>query len=72
MGKRSVNAPDGLTITVPDGPVSIGSGVPGDPINGRLGVVTVPGERAALTATWVATMSAAAGTCTGTVNHSVA
>lgn len=57
----TVNAPDGLTITVPDGPVSTGSGVPGDPISGQLGAVTVSDERAALTATWVATVSAAAG-----------
>ncbi|MGW5264380.1 hypothetical protein ACWEQG_25685 [Microbispora sp. NPDC004025] len=57
----TVNAPDGLTITVPDGPVNIGSGVPGGQISGPLGPVTVSDQRAALTATWVATVSAAAG-----------
>ncbi|OPG09136.1 hypothetical protein [Microbispora sp. GKU 823] len=57
----TVNAPDGLTITVPDGPVNIGSGAPGGQISGALGPVTVSDQRAALTATWVATVSAAAG-----------
>ncbi|KAB8183749.1 hypothetical protein [Microbispora catharanthi] len=57
----TVNAPDGLTISVPDGPVNIGSGAPGGQISGLLGPVTVSDQRAALTATWVATVSAAAG-----------
>ncbi|TQS28816.1 hypothetical protein [Microbispora sp. KK1-11] len=57
----TVNAPDGLTITVPDGPVNIGSGAPGGQISGFLGPVTVSDQRAALTATWVATVSAAVG-----------
>ncbi|MBD3146050.1 hypothetical protein IEQ31_23085 [Microbispora camponoti] len=57
----TVNAPDGLTINVPDGPVSIGSGAPGAPISGALGPVTVSDQRAALTATWEATVSAASG-----------
>ncbi|WP_310741512.1 hypothetical protein [Microbispora sp. H10670] len=57
----TVTAPDGLTITVPDGPVNIGSGVPGGQISGLLGPVTVSDQRAALNATWVATVSAAVG-----------
>ncbi|MEU7887277.1 hypothetical protein AB0B54_17390 [Microbispora bryophytorum] len=57
----TVNAPDGLTINVPDGPVSIGSGAPGAQISGSLGPVTVSDQRAALTATWEATVSAASG-----------
>lgn len=62
----TVTAPDGLTITVPDGPVNIGSGVPGGQISGHLGPVTVSDQRAALTATWVATVAAApAGFTTG-------
>ncbi|MEU8196568.1 hypothetical protein AB0C10_22570 [Microbispora amethystogenes] len=57
----TVTAPDGLTITVPDGPVNVGSGAPGGQISGALGPVTVSDQRAALTATWVATVSAASG-----------
>ncbi|MGI5162692.1 hypothetical protein [Microbispora sp. CA-102843] len=57
----TVTAPDGLTITVPNGPVSIGSGVPGGQISGQLGPVTVSDQRAALTATWIATVVAATG-----------
>ncbi|WP_249346296.1 hypothetical protein [Microbispora sp. H11081] len=57
----SVTAPGALTITVPDGPVSIGSGAPSAQISGQLGPITVADQRAALTATWVATVSAASG-----------
>ncbi|GLX07899.1 hypothetical protein [Microbispora sp. NBRC 16548] len=57
----TVNAPDGLTITVPESPVNIGSGAPGGQISGFLGPVTVSDQRAVLTATWVATVSAAVG-----------
>lgn len=54
----AVTAPDGLTITVPDGPVSLGGNPPGSQITGQLGLVTVSDQRAALTATWTATVSA--------------
>ncbi|XVQ85666.1 hypothetical protein ACQP2K_43950 [Microbispora siamensis] len=57
----TVTAPDGLTISVPNGPVSIGSGVPGGQISGQLGSVTVSDERAALAATWTASVVAATG-----------
>jgi hypothetical protein len=57
----TVTAPDGLTITVPDGPVNIGSGTPGNQISGQLGSITVSDQRAALTATWVASVVAATG-----------
>ncbi|MDP9869524.1 MULTISPECIES: hypothetical protein [Streptosporangium] len=52
----TVIADDGLEITVPDGPVAIGSGPPGTQISGPLGAVTVSDERAALSATWTATV----------------
>ncbi|WP_433253350.1 hypothetical protein ACQPYK_09805 [Streptosporangium sp. CA-135522] len=62
----TVTAPGGLTITVPDGPVNIGSGAPGTQISGPLGPVTVSDQRAALNATWVASVIAApAGFTTG-------
>ncbi|WP_240196887.1 hypothetical protein [Nonomuraea lactucae] len=54
----TVTAGPGLEITVPDGPISVGSGAPGSTISGQLGSVTVTDERAALTATWVAAVSA--------------
>ncbi|MFD8526256.1 hypothetical protein ACFV0L_02480 [Streptosporangium canum] len=57
----TVTAPGGLTITVPDGPVNLGSGAPGTQISGQLGPVTVSDQRAALTATWTATVIAATG-----------
>ncbi|MEV0971650.1 hypothetical protein [Microtetraspora glauca] len=57
----TVNAPNGLTINVPDGPVNIGSGAPGGQISGQLGSVQVSDERAALAATWVASVIAATG-----------
>ncbi|ACZ86214.1 hypothetical protein Sros_3275 [Streptosporangium roseum DSM 43021] len=57
----TVTAPGGLTITVPDGPVNLGSGAPGTQIGGQLGPVTVSDQRAALTATWTATVIAATG-----------
>lgn len=57
----TVTAPDGLTITVPNGPVNIGSGTPGGQISGQLGSVTVSDQRAALTATWTASVIAATG-----------
>ncbi|WP_311922340.1 hypothetical protein [Microbispora sp. H10836] len=61
----TVNAPDGLTITVPDGPANIGANVPGNQITGQLGDVTVSDQRATLTATWVATASATSFTTGG-------
>ncbi|GLX02780.1 hypothetical protein [Microtetraspora sp. NBRC 16547] len=57
----TVDAPDGLTITVPNGPVSIGTGAPGGQISGQLGSIQVSDQRAALTATWVASVVAATG-----------
>ncbi|MFF4778325.1 hypothetical protein ACFY05_36430 [Microtetraspora fusca] len=57
----TVDAPGGLTITVPNGPVSVGSGAPGGQISGALGSVTVSDGRAALTATWTASVIAATG-----------
>jgi hypothetical protein len=54
----AVTAPDGLTINVPDGPVSLGGNPPGSQITGQLGLVTVSDKRAALTATWTASVSA--------------
>lgn len=56
-----VTAQGGLTITVPNGPVSLGSGTPGNQISGQLGSITVSDQRAALTATWIATVIAASG-----------
>ncbi|WP_433434989.1 hypothetical protein [Nonomuraea sp. CA-141351] len=59
----TVTAEDGLTITVP-GPtpaVNIGDAAPGGQISGQLGSVTVTDQRAALDATWVASVIAATG-----------
>ncbi|WP_240197541.1 hypothetical protein [Nonomuraea lactucae] len=53
----AVTSGDGLQVTVPDGPVSLGSAEPGDQISGPLGGITVSDERAALGATWTATVS---------------
>lgn len=61
----TVNAPNGLTITVPNGPVAIGSGAPGGQITGQLGAVTVSDQRAALTAIWTASVIAPGGFKTG-------
>lgn len=52
----TVNAGEGLEISVPDGPVSLGSGQPGDQVSGQLQVVTVMDQRAALNATWTASV----------------
>ncbi|GAB2453518.1 hypothetical protein ACWDTT_02475 [Streptosporangium sandarakinum] len=57
----TVTAPDGLTITVPSGPVNIGSGAPGGQISGQLGSITVSDQRATLAATWTASVVAATG-----------
>ncbi|MFF5113557.1 hypothetical protein [Streptosporangium sp. NPDC000509] len=57
----TVTAPDGLTITVPESPVNIGGSTPAGQISGPLGTVTVTDQRAALTATWVASVVAATG-----------
>jgi hypothetical protein len=46
-----------LTITAPD-TATLGSGAPGTTISGQLGTVTVNDNRAALTASWVASASA--------------
>ncbi|WP_312887964.1 hypothetical protein [Nonomuraea rhodomycinica] len=54
----TVSAGAGLQITVPDGPVSVGTGSPGGSISGQIGTVTVSDARTALTATWVAQVSA--------------
>ncbi len=43
-----------LAISVPAGPVGLGSGLPGNSINGQLGNVTVTDTRALLTAAWTA------------------
>ncbi|MFI7036963.1 hypothetical protein ACIBI0_09765 [Microbispora rosea] len=61
----TVTNPGGLTTTVPDGPVSIGSGVPSGQVSGQLGPIAVSDQRAALTATWAATVSATAFTTGG-------
>ncbi|MEU7745779.1 hypothetical protein [Nonomuraea sp. NPDC049158] len=50
----TVNEGEGLEISVPDGPVSLGSGQPGSQVSGQLHVVTVMDQRAALNATWTA------------------
>ncbi|MER7498921.1 hypothetical protein AB0L05_26925 [Nonomuraea pusilla] len=57
----TVTAQGGLSITVPDGPVSIGTDHPGGQISGQLGAVSVSDLRAAVTATWVASVVAASG-----------
>lgn len=46
----------GLSISVPAS-ASLGSGHPGDVVSGALGTVTVSDTRAALVATWTATVS---------------
>ncbi|WP_250564502.1 hypothetical protein [Sphaerisporangium fuscum] len=61
----TVTAPDSLTITVPDGPVNLGGNTPGNQVTGQLGLVTVSDQRAALTATWTATVSATSFTTGG-------
>ncbi|GAA3159583.1 hypothetical protein [Nonomuraea roseoviolacea] len=50
----TVSAGAGLQITVPNGPLSVGTGSPGGTISGQLGSITVSDQRAAVTATWVA------------------
>lgn len=47
-----------LSISVPDGPVSVGSAAPGATASGQLGAVTVSDLRAALSASWVTSVSA--------------
>lgn len=59
----TVAAEGGLQITVPD-TASLGSGNSGGQISAQLGPVTVSDQRAALTATWVASVVAAAGAFT--------
>ncbi|MFG3436546.1 hypothetical protein ACGF0J_04790 [Nonomuraea sp. NPDC047897] len=54
----TVSAGDGLEITVPDGPVSVGTGAPGTQVSGQIGTVTVSDERAALSATWITSVTA--------------
>ncbi|MFC7382311.1 hypothetical protein [Sphaerisporangium rhizosphaerae] len=61
----TVTASDSLTIAVPDGPVAIGGNTPGNPATGQLGLITVSDQRAALTATWTATVSATSFTTGG-------
>jgi hypothetical protein len=56
----TVTAEDGLTINVPDSQL-IGDGWSGAYISGFLGPVTVTDRRAALVATWVASVNASAG-----------
>ena len=48
----TVTAAGGLTVTVPDGPVSIPSGTPGNSTSGQLGSITASDQRATITATW--------------------
>ncbi|GAA3093367.1 hypothetical protein [Streptosporangium carneum] len=57
----TVTAQNGLTIAVPDVPANIGGGVPGNQISGPLGAITVTDQRAALAATWTASVIAASG-----------
>ena len=59
----TVAADGGLQITVPN-TASLGSGNPAGQISAQLGSVTVADQRAALTATWVASVVAAAGAFT--------
>ncbi|MEV0350086.1 hypothetical protein AB0H88_30280 [Nonomuraea sp. NPDC050680] len=59
----TVAAEGGLQITVPN-TASLGSGNPAGQISAQLGSVTVADQRAALTATWVASVVAAAGAFT--------
>jgi hypothetical protein len=58
MMPMKVAAPGELTISVPDGPVSVGSGMPGTVVSGQLGEITVTDERAAPDAAWVASVTA--------------
>ncbi len=53
----TVGAPDGLSISVP-GTANIGSANPGATASGQLGPVTVSDQRAALNASWTATVIA--------------
>ncbi|MEU0569083.1 hypothetical protein ABZ297_27415 [Nonomuraea sp. NPDC005983] len=57
----TVTGEDGLTITVPAGPVNVGNSAPAGQISGQLGTITVTDQRAALTATWTASVIAATG-----------
>jgi hypothetical protein len=54
-----------LTITVPNGPVAVGSGAAGTQVSGLLGGITVLDQRAALAATWVSSVTATALTTGG-------
>ncbi|MER7756416.1 hypothetical protein [Kitasatospora sp. NPDC097643] len=45
-----------LAVSVPSGPVGLGSGLPGNPVSGQLGNVTVTDARALLTASWTASV----------------
>jgi hypothetical protein len=45
-----------LSISVPSGPVGLGSGLPGNSVTGQLGNVTVTDTRALLTAAWTASV----------------
>ncbi|MEU4230580.1 hypothetical protein AB0F17_40340 [Nonomuraea sp. NPDC026600] len=56
----TVTAKDGLKVSVPDSKL-IGDGWGGQQVSGVLGPVTVTDERAALVATWVASVDASAG-----------
>ncbi|MFI6822026.1 hypothetical protein ACIBJE_13885 [Micromonospora sp. NPDC050187] len=53
----TVAAEDGLAITVP-ATANIGAGNPGDTVSGQIGPVTVADQRAALNASWNATVIA--------------
>lgn len=50
--------PVGMTITVPDEALNIGNSAPGGQISGQLGTVSVSDERAALDASWTASVIA--------------
>lgn len=56
----TVTSEDGLTINVPDSKL-IGDGWSGQQISGSLGPVTVADQRAALVASWVASVNASVG-----------
>ncbi|WP_354645331.1 hypothetical protein [Kitasatospora camelliae] len=45
-----------LSISVPAGPVGLGSGLPGTSVSGQLGGVTVTDARALLSASWTASV----------------
>ncbi|MEV0201217.1 hypothetical protein [Nonomuraea sp. NPDC050691] len=53
----AVTTGPGLAVTVPGGTVGLGTGAPGDQLSRHLGPITVSDGRAALDATWVATVS---------------